>query len=111
MSAQCNLTSPTDVNLIVAKCTRLELYVIGPTGLTVVLDTNVCKVSSRCPRLRPLSGVGRQTHPEHAAGQRGVNFACVQYARYASCAGWMQFRTVRCKPLSSMPGMASVIST
>ena len=47
----CHFTAPTDLNLVVAKCTRLELYLIGPSGLTTVLDSNVYGQAHETPLL------------------------------------------------------------
>eukprot|EP00281_Chroomonas_sp_CCMP1168_P025534 CAMPEP_0206228886 /NCGR_PEP_ID=MMETSP0047_2-20121206/9404_1 /ASSEMBLY_ACC=CAM_ASM_000192 /TAXON_ID=195065 /ORGANISM="Chroomonas mesostigmatica_cf, Strain CCMP1168" /LENGTH=1100 /DNA_ID=CAMNT_0053652151 /DNA_START=70 /DNA_END=3372 /DNA_ORIENTATION=+ len=41
LSATGNFTSPTELNLIVAKCNRLVIYTLTPDGLQPVLDTPI----------------------------------------------------------------------
>lgn len=36
-----NFTGPNDLNLIVAKCNRLVIYLLTPEGLQPVLDTPI----------------------------------------------------------------------
>lgn len=53
-----NFTSPTDRNLIVAKCTRIEIFLLTPAGLQASTRRTthgaLCCHKLRAPRLIPL---------------------------------------------------------
>ncbi|CAN6454566.1 unnamed protein product [Victoria cruziana] len=36
-----NFTSPQELNLIIAKCTRIEIHLLTPQGLQVTFNTSV----------------------------------------------------------------------
>jgi DNA damage-binding protein 1 len=53
-SLTANLTGPEDNNLIIAKCSRIEVHLMTPDGLTLQFDLNVYGRISVMKALRPL---------------------------------------------------------